>query len=546
LAELIERFEHFDGDWRKKILGMTSAFGAPDKSDDDRVTIRTAMRKYLHHHRNYDRRDPEVVKNELSDIDVLYCQLEPKDVVTRYKWLFADSWIELPENHGLDIQQRDRQIENARSHAIRSVMSAGDLRDVERLIDSAKAPYVVGYSLRDNFQDAKDVANWILSQPLPSIEINHPRAQAVFGLLAKLSKDIRIEAVRLVLERAAAIPWHVDELVTFLRLCPCDSATWAIIDNESADIRGGYWQSVSPYIPSNVPEELSEGARRFLKAKRAKSAFHAIHVFMSQVEPALIYQVIDEMRTAHEPEIRLPEPWYVGWAFDLIEKAGIIDERKLAELEFGYVGLLEHSERGLKSLERWLVSDPKLFAELIRGLYKPKHGQVTEVSEDAKLLADVAHRVLMKNKKVPGQSSEGTIDKDSFDRWVAEARRLCTESDHAAVGDVQIGQMLALAPTGSDGVWPCEGIRLLLDSDDADDIRRGFSTGILNSRRVFSRGYDEGGEQERALARKYRKDADALQVACPQLSSILRKIEKYYDDSATREDVAARLRLEGH
>jgi hypothetical protein len=138
------------------------------------------------------------------------------------------------------------------------------------------------------------------------------------------------------------------------------------------------------------------------------------------------------------------------------------------------------------------------------------------------------------------------IDRAKVEKWISEAQQLCKENDRAQVGDVQIGNMLSHAPVGEDGLWPCEAVRGILDSDGADDIRRGLNTGILNSRGVFSRAYDEGGVQERALATKYRKYAEGLQERFPHLAAVLRSIEDYYENDARRADVEAKLRVEGH
>ena len=69
-----------------------------------------------------------------------------------------------------------------------------------------------------------------------------------------------------------------------------------------------------------------------------------------------------------------------------------------------------------------------------------------------------------------------------------------------------IGQMLSHVPDGSDGVWPHEGVRALLDREAFEDLRLGFVIQIHNNRGVH---FATGGAEESALAARYRANADA-------------------------------------
>ena len=87
------------------------------------------------------------------------------------------------------------------------------------------------------------------------------------------------------------------------------------------------------------------------------------------------------------------------------------------------------------------------------------------------------------------------------------------------MADVNIGELLAHAPVGADGVWPCEPVRDVLEELHSGAIMRGAHTGLFNARGVHSRG--EGGAQEQELANKYRAWADGLLYTHPYVSSEL-------------------------
>ncbi len=77
-------------------------------------------------------------------------------------------------------------------------------------------------------------------------------------------------------------------------------------------------------------------------------------------------------------------------------------------------------------------------------------------------------------------------------------------------------------------------------------MRHGFLLGTMNKRGTSSRSYDEGGDQERALAREYRVHSRALQHSHPNVATTLEELARSYETDGVREDLGAKLRIEGH
>ena len=100
---------------------------------------------------------------------------------------------------------------------------------------------------------------------------------------------------------------------------------------------------------------------------------------------------------------------------------------------------------------------------------------------------------------------------------------------------------MATAPEGQDGVWPCEVVRDVLEDIRSDNVMNGARTGAFNSRGVHWRG--EGGDQERALAQKYRSWEKALRLTHPFVASeLLGAMAKGYERDAADEDNSASIR----
>src|SRR5262249_5527256 len=143
-----------------------------------------------------------------------------------------------------------------------------------------------------------------------------------------------------------------------------------------------------------------------------------------------------------------------------------------------------------------------------------------------------------------GLRSDGTIDSDHLTHWVQEARLAFAELDRADIGDEQIGQVLSTAPEGTDGVWPAEPVRDLIETIGSTRIEAGIHLGAVNSRGVTTRGVFDGGDQERALAARYRQWAVQTAGRWRRTSRVLRGLADSYELEAQREDERAEIRAD--
>jgi hypothetical protein len=126
-------------------------------------------------------------------------------------------------------------------------------------------------------------------------------------------------------------------------------------------------------------------------------------------------------------------------------------------------------------------------------------------------------------------------------KWISAVRQSCAQLGRSEIADLCIGKLLSCAPVGNDGVWPCEPVRDVIEDIQSESLVSGVRTGVYNSRGAHWRG--EGGDQERALAEKYRKWGQTIQVSHPFVASkLLMGLAETYDSDASREDTEAGIR----
>lgn len=158
--------------------------------------------------------------------------------------------------------------------------------------------------------------------------------------------------------------------------------------------------------------------------------------------------------------------------------------------------------------------------------------------------AAIAFRVLNSWKSLPA-TSNGVVDDAELAKWVATALDFAKQQGQAAIGAQKIGEVLSHGPDGTDGAWPHETVREIIERVENPEVEKGFEIGRYNSRGVVSRGLTDGGSQERALADGYRASADLVADRWPRTAAMLRRLESTYRREARREDLETDRRKDG-
>ena len=128
---------------------------------------------------------------------------------------------------------------------------------------------------------------------------------------------------------------------------------------------------------------------------------------------------------------------------------------------------------------------------------------------------------------------DGSFDDTHFSSWLQQVKEICTGSGHLEVALINVGEVLIHCPSDTNGLWINHTVADALNAIDAEDMRRGFSTGLFNSRGVH--WVDPTGKPERELAEHYRQKAEDVENAGYQrLAVTLRGLSESYDREAER------------
>jgi len=537
IAQLVGDIDHFDSAHADQLADMMETATAFD--DAGREAIRTALRKHLSWHNSYNN-DGSRRDRQLADrLRPCFDSLAPRDLVLRHRWLFEEGWMDLPDGRDSELEKRDEECHRLRNQSLQEIFVAEGWAGLSRFVLEPINKWLLGFELMRSDLPQGEALEWVWSQ-FKSKSADHGEP-LMSGALRSLSLEGRQACLQRLLPQAA----DAVEASALLCCAPCERNSWSLLETQLDAVQLRYWEVVRPgYLSPDSPDQ-NYLVDHLIQVGRHRTAFHAISAAIKKVDPIRLMQLLEGIRGGQEPAAELPRGWNLGEAINAIAESQAVTSRELAVLEFAFYPLLERDAHGTKHLFAEILRDPALFMELICLVYRPRNAPAVEINPDQRGAAEQAWSVLHSGRGVPGLQGDGSIQPGAFQNWIECVRRLAVEHDRMAVTDITIGQWLSACPSDPGGLWPCQPVRDLLDEPDAENLRKGFSTGVFNNRGVTTRGPFDGGAQERDLASTFQLQAQRLHASHPQVSAMLEELSRGYEGDGGRMDIDAQLRTEG-
>lgn len=550
LGDLVERLGSLGPEQRNRVWDAISDWAETGPLDDQKVLLRERIRRSVLTRPSRLRPTDKASRDRARQAQAL---LDSSDPVLRHRWLFLRQWVEESsdeiQDDEVDYHGREKRIAQLRRDALLDVWQQKGLDGILDLCRSGEASGTVGYHLAEidsGIEPAEAV------RQLLSVDADGPRAafdHCVAGFLGKLDDEQRRQTLCQLLESLAND--HAS-CVRLLQCAPFDGTTWIHVDDLPNALRRRYWETVVPNWSRHRTGDLARLVDELLEVDRPRAAFFAAHMEWKNLDSARLVRVLTDAATkTSEPagHYRL-DRYYISKALDVLEERGDTSREMLARLEFLYISVLDHTEHGIRNVEAQLSIDPALFMHALASAFKRKDGGTDPAEwripdDDSRSdLASAAYSLLTSASRIPGTQPDGTIKRKNLKKWVHEARVLASRYGRAEIGDEMIGRLLSHCPEGTDGIWPCEPVREVIEEVASVEIGTGMAVGLGNARGMVMRG--EGGEQERELANLYGDAARKVAFEYPYTSGLLREVARGYEREAEWWDneASARQRLQ--
>ncbi len=508
-------------------------------TDEEKLAVWSILRESASRHLRF----PDAVWSLPSEVahGLLHVaeRFEPDDPIRRIAWLFAPH-VELPVETGSDWEAHEAAVGVARAAAVGQIWTRGGADAILRLCEQVDAPWTVGIGLAD----ADVVPDLVIFVAESTSDKPRPPAWECARAFLLRTAEKRGEAqVAPILTDGRTVRWSAELRAMVYTTLEFGPATWQAVEQEGDPIRTAYWSSVPFYGRGRLdPETISVVINNLRAVRNLVAAIRFLALYGGEANPGLILTVLEE---ATSPELGASIPWEqlgmdVLGLINRMQSDTEIESDRIARLEWILVPFVRSGHYEPRALEHKLSRDPAFFIEILSLAFRGEGEEPDpSPSDEVKARASRAVELLWEWHTPPGTDESGALDGGAIARWVDEARHLASEVGRRAVADLRIGEVMAHCPPGTDGVWPAEPVRDLIENLDSEEFRTGIVIGVGNARGITTRLLGAGGEQERDLAAKYEAAASSLRESWPMTSAVLTRIADSYDRDARRWDVDA-------
>jgi len=522
LVELIEHLDHLPPISFNKALKYLSSKDMIDSiSENDRNHIWTALVKLTQRHKAFSDKDWALSLDSVSQIENVAKLFTPTNPIYLYRWLFNERDFR---------KNQESEVEKQRQQAIKDVLEYGGIDAIYELVRKVESPIKVGKTLAS--MAVKEIDSLILPNAL-----NTDNLQIVQFVRSYVWQRYSEQGWTWV-DRLDYKNWTNVQIGCFLSYLPFMAETWDRVNTLLGDDEIEYWSRVNVGRLESAAH-LEFVARKLIEHSRPLAAIDCLYyggiLEKRPLNQKLAIQALLEAISSNETVYSISRYEIVEVIKALQNDPDIVKD-DLCRVEWAYLPILDsRDEVSPKTLEEKLASEPRFFCEIIALIYRSKReaDHNIEPTEQEKLMASNAYRLLGMWRTPPGVKSDGSFSKEDFIHWLEYVKTACTESGHIEVAMQHVGKVLTYSPADPDGLWIHRVVAEVLNSKDGEQMRKGFCTQMFNSRGVY--WVDPTGKEELKLAKQYRHKAESIENAgYYRLAAEIRKLAEHYEWEAER------------
>jgi len=499
--------------------------------ENSKAELWEALLDVIIKHRKFSKAHWALSKKNVDKIEEVAETLKPSNPELLYRRLFRKDQFDLLENEN-NYEEQLRILSERRKKAIEIILERSGIESVlsfsERVTDSLQVGIALGQIVTDE-RDFDVLPDFLSSNS------EHKKNLVTGYVMGRFNK-----AGWTWVDKIKIAKWSLNEIAAFFILLPFEPETWKRVKTILGENEFLYWKLVQA-VPYNLNDALHIAVEQFLKFSRPRAAIKCLYWMihekmetpMDQVKRALIDNISSDEEPYSVDQYACTE--LIKW----LQLNAEIDDDILFKIEWYYIPLLDdHIGLSPKTLELHLASNPKFFLEMLKIVFKSEKEKIAneEPTEEKKKIANNAFHLLYKWKIPPGTMRDGSFNVTYLKTWVEEIKRLSSESGHLRIALDQTGKVLANSPPDPSGLWINKDVANILNSEQHDLMRIGFSSELYNKRGAFM---GSGGEDERKLASDYHQKASNLEVnGYFRLAATLRDLANSYEHEAKREELS--------
>lgn len=329
----------------------------------------------------------------------------------------------------------------------------------------------------------------------------------------------------------------------FVASLPVGKEWHALLNEIDCSLLHPYWESFDLFeIQDLSSDDASELVPELMLLGYVDKAIVLLSCKVARGASANAQMIIDVLLSFFESYAFQSGDPVFSLAKELIEWVDslMLDQPDLVLVEFLYFASGDN-DLSLRALYKYISLEPQRFVSLVCGSYVPVG--CPEWLSAAKI-CDAQLAIMSRWNCLPGLSENGVLDCVFFQNWFERCFELLSQVHCFDIGIQQLGRVLASSPKGSDGMWPVEDVREVIEKYGCDALKKGLVMGHISLYGSTAKGMYEGGDSERELMHEYRSYAQQMYVRWPKTATVLNSLADVYQRIADTWDRDAEERAD--
>ena len=501
--------------------------------------IEHALRDELTHHLSIPEAAWALSEEELEPYKKLLSDIESKDIVMKYRWMFEDMFLRLPQKKEMDYKEEYRMKQEIRNKAVEEILSERGKKGLWELVHVVKCPSSVVNSMIQLYGDGLlgDVYGKFCEK-IVDIKFLQTFFQNLFfqkgeDNYVRIIADVRAYG-NTCLSACLYAPGYNEKLAAIASGC-------------GKEIEVLYWQNIKvAYVKVSNPIQIID---KLVWVNRFDEALELIYhnKNSNQIPDILKIDVIKALIFNGQQDFISRIDWY--YVDSVIKDLDESDDpeiiQALVQIEFFAYRAFEH-RRNINELRliKELMNKPEMLMELMVMAYRSDdRNEEEEVSEsemnNRKVMARCSFHILYNLSCCPGVDNYGNVDSNVLRMYIYRLYELSVEHHRTQVVDMVVGNLLGNLPRNDS--YPQTILGEIVEELKSDSVDEHVRIKIFNSRGVTTRAFAEGGNQERSLAALFKSYRDKVKFKYPRLAKIFTNLMQEYEHYANHEDCVAQL-----
>lgn len=521
IKDLVNIMEDVPKEIFNEIYNKVTSIDVINMKDEEKYIIWDEIEKIIAKHKKFSKSDWALPLEAVNKLEEMSKKVKPISYKIYLKRIFNKEYWNIYDSEQETYEDMEKRILNDQIKAVELLLTDG-IEEVIKFSYTVKDPFKVGFALANIIID-KESEKKIIKL------LNNKQSEIAEGYV----KSKVINEKNTWIDELDVSILSIAGKVRFLMQLQETQETWEFVTKWLGEDELEYWKNADIRV---IRDDSSYDyvIRKLIEADRPVKALELINMALFEKKQFSRELSIIVLKNC------LKKQEYINYIdiYDIKKLIKDLQDNDYAEdelfgIEWSYLPILsEYDDYRPITIERKLSEEPQIFNDVLCLIYKA-HKDKKNNQNDNEKLASNAYRLLNIWRLVPGYDKDGKMNKSKLNKWFNNAIKIAKENDRLEVALMSIGHVFYYTKEDPDGFWIDRNVAEILNKDENEEVRKGYSTQAFNALGVVN--VDKEGTVWLNQEKKWKKRAELCQMDYFRFANTLRELANTYHEHAEYE-----------